>query len=432
MPVLPPLAVLSLMLASAAPPAPAPETARASRAIIAELVACGSRHSLSSWSDPKRGIGCGRDAVVRRFGEIAQRAGGRLKVVVDKYQTSAPRTGNVPVPMENVYAVLEGTDPVLQKTAFIVSGHMDSMPSDIMDPKTDAPGSDDDASGVAVSILSAEALAGRPEGFRATLVFAAVAGEEQGLLGSKRMKEWLAQEGYQVGGMMTDDIVGATNGSQDRRPRLFSEGGPDGVESPGREMGRLAEELAGRDHVRLIFRRDRFGRGGDHMPFAEAGLPAVRFTEPLEDYHHQHQTPRVENGIQYGDLLQFLDFPFIAETAAVNQRLLAELAAAPAPPKSVVLSGAVTPSAKITITAGADTGRKGFEILHRETTEARWSLLRTVAAPGEVVLEGTSTDNEFFAVRSVGTNGHRSLAVPAVPAPRPAAPQAAPAPPKQP
>jgi hypothetical protein len=425
------LAALSLMLATAAPShttgSPGADEARA---IITELVACGTRHSLSSWTDPQHGIGCGRDAVVRRFGEIAKRSGGRLKVVVDKYQTSAPRTGNAAVPMENVYAVLEGTDPVLKKTAFIVSGHMDSMPSDIMDPKTDAPGADDDSSGVAVSILSAEALATRPEGFRATLVFAAVAGEEQGLLGAKRMKEWLAQQGYQVGGMMTDDIVGATNGSQDRRPRLFSEGGPDGVESPGREMGRLAEELVGRGHVRLIFRRDRFGRGGDHMPFAEAGLPAVRFTEPLEDYHHQHQTPRVESGIQYGDLLQFLDFPFIADTAAVNQRLLAELAAAPAPPKSVVLSGAVTPSAKITVTAEDDAERKGLEILHRETTEARWSVLRTVAAPGEAVLEGTSTDNEFFAVRSVGKNGHRSLAVPAVPAPR--APAMPSTPPKQP
>ncbi len=419
-----PSLALSLVISSTGGTAAAPPPAETARAIIADLVACGSRHSLSSWTDPKRGIGCGRDVVVRRFGEIARRSGGRLKVVVDKYQTSAPRTGNVPVPMENVYAVLEGTDPALKKTAFVVSGHMDSMPSDIMDPKTDAPGSDDDASGVAVSILSAEALTAqtaRPEGFRATLIFAAVAGEEQGLLGSKRMKEWLAQEGYQVGGMMTDDIVGATNGSQDRRPRLFSEGGPDGVESPGREMGRLAEELVGRDHVRLIFRRDRFGRGGDHMPFAEAGLPAVRFTEPLEDYHHQHQTPRVDNGTQYGDLQQFLDFPFIAETAAVNQRLLAELAAAPAPPKSVVLTGAVTPSAKITVAADDDADRKGFEILHRETTEARWSVLRTVAAPGEVVLEGTSTDNEFFAVRSVGKNGHRSLAVPAVPAPRPPA-----------
>jgi hypothetical protein len=423
-----PLVALSLALHAGAPDQ--------ARSIITELVSCGTRHSLSSWTDPQRGIGCGRDVVVRRFGDIAKRSGGRLKVVVDKYQTSAPRTGNVAVPMENVYAVLEGTDPVLKKTAFVVSGHLDSMPSDVMDPQTDAPGADDDASGVAVSILSAEALATRLEGFRATLVFAAVAGEEQGLLGSKRLKEWLAEQGYQVGGMMTDDIVGATNGSQDRRPRLFSEGGPDGIESPGREMARLAEELVGKERVRLIFRRDRFGRGGDHLPFVEAGLPAVRFTEPLEDYHHQHQTPRTESGVQYGDLVQHLDFPFIAEVADINQRLLAELSAAPAPPKAVVLSGAVTPSAKIDIQAGDDPERKEFEILHRETTEARWSVLRRAAAPGQVVLEGMSTDNELFAARSVGKNGRRSLAVPVVPAPRPpvgSVPAAAPTPPpKQP
>jgi hypothetical protein len=274
--------------------------------------------------------------------------------------------------------------------------------------------------------------AAEPRGYRATLVFAAVSGEEQGLLGAKRMKEWLAEQGYRVGGMITGDIVGATNGSADRRPRMFSEGGPDGIESPGREMARLAEELAGRDHVRLVFRRDRFGRGGDHLPFAEAGLPAVRVTEPLEDYHHQHQTPRVENGIQYGDLPQFLDFPFIASVVELDRRLLADLAAAPAPPTSVVLSGAVTPSARIAITAPEDPERRGFQLLHRETTDTRWSVLREVAAPGEVVLEGTSTDNEFFAVRSVEKDGALSLAVPAVPAPRPpigAVPAAAPAPP---
>ncbi|HEY8021015.1 MAG TPA: M20/M25/M40 family metallo-hydrolase, partial [Thermoanaerobaculia bacterium] len=360
-------------------------------------------------------------------------AGGRLKVIVDRFRTTAPRTGNVAVPMENVYAVFPGRDPALAKTAFVVSGHFDSMPSNIMDPKTDAPGADDDASGTTVSILLARAMtAAEPRGYRATLVFAAVSGEEQGLLGAKRMKEWLAEQGYRVGGMITGDIVGATNGSADRRPRLFSEGGPDGIESPGREMARLAEELAGRDHVRLVFRRDRFGRGGDHLPFAEAGLPAVRVTEPLEDYHHQHQTPRVENGIQYGDLPQFLDFPFIASVVELDRRLLADLAAAPAPPTSVVLSGAVTPSARIAITAPEDPERRGFQLLHRETTDTRWSVLREVAAPGEVVLEGTSTDNEFFAVRSVEKDGALSLAVPAVPAPRPpigAVPAAAPAPP---
>jgi len=323
--------------------------------------------------------------------------------------------------MENVYAVLAGTDPARGKTAFVMSGHLDSRVSDVMDTKSDAPGADDDASGVAVSILSAKAMAASPDGFPATLIFAAVAGEEQGLLGARRMKEWLATQGYEVGGMITNDIVGATNGSKDRRPRVFSEGGPDGVESPGREMARRLEEMAGRDRVRLIFRRDRFGRGGDHLPFVEAGAPAIRFTEPLEIYDHQHQDVRVEKDVQYGDLIQFMDFPFLAEVAALNQLILGELAAAPAPPKSAVLTGAVTPSAKITIEAADDAGRKGFEILQRETTETRWKVLRTVDRPGAAVLENTSTDNEFCAVRSVGKNGRRSIAIPCTPPPPPPA-----------
>jgi len=416
------LAVSALLAVPAlAAPAPAASAAAAgeARTIVSELVACGTRNSLSSWTDPRRGIGCGRDVAVKRFGEIAAKSGGRLKVIVDKYETSGPRTGNAKVPMENVYAVLAGTDPLRSKTAYVVSGHLDSRASDVMDAKSDAPGADDDGSGVAASILSAAALSTRPGGFRATLVFAAVAGEEQGLLGARRLKEWLGQQGYQVGGMITDDIVGATNGSRDRRPRVFSEGGPDGVESPGREMARRLEELVGRERVRLVFRRDRFGRGGDHLPFAEAGLPAVRFTEPLEVYEHQHQDVREDKGVQYGDLIRFMDFPFLAEVAALNQAILAELAAAPAPPKSAVLGGAVTSAAKITVDAEPDPDRKGFEILQRETTDTRWKVLRAVDQPGQVVLDNTSTDNEFFAVRSVGRNGHKSLAVPCVPAPAP-------------
>jgi hypothetical protein len=415
--VLPRITAALLLTLAAIPASATPESE--ARAIVSDLVACGTRHSLSSWTDPQRGIGCGRDVVVRRFQDASKAAGGRLEVVVDKFQTRGPRTGDVDVPMENVYAVLPGTDPARRKTAFVMSGHLDSRASDVMDPKSDAPGADDDASGVAVSILSAREMAGKAGGYRATLVFAAVSGEEQGLLGARRMKEWLAERGYEVGGMITNDIVGATNGSKDRRVRVFSEGGTDGVDSPGREMARRLEELAGKDAVRLIFRRDRFGRGGDHLPFAEAGLPAIRFTEPLEDYDHQHQDVRVENGRRYGDLIEFMDFPFVAEVARLNQRILAELANAPAPPKSVVLTGAVTPSARLAIEAGEDAGRQGFEVLIRETTDTRWRVLRTVAAPGEAVLEGLSTDNEFFAVRAVGKNGTRSLAVPAVPAPRP-------------
>ncbi len=411
------------------------------------LVACGTRHSLSSRTDTHRGIGCGRDAVVRRFEAAENESGKRMRVVVDSFETTSPRTKNAPVPMENVYAILPGTDARLERTAFVVSGHYDSMPSDVMDPNTDAPGADDDASGTAVSILAARALAPKPA--RATLVFAAVAGEEQGLLGAKRLLEWLTKQGYTVGGMITCDIVGATNGSKDRRVRVFSEGGPDGVDSPGRQMARLSEEANGKDAVRLVFRLDRFGRGGDHRPFVEAGLPAVRFTEPLEDYHHEHQTPRVENGVEYGDLVKFMDFDFVAATAAVVEKTLSEMANAPAPPARVTLAGAVTDSAKIFLEGNRDPERAGYEILWRETTEARWSVLRTVdasaaAAPSPLpaaspaprgapatalasfsfaenpssVLSQISTDNHYFAARSVGKNGKRSIAVPAVAAVR--------------
>jgi hypothetical protein len=427
-PALASLPVLLILAGPATAAGKASAPAEEARVIDTELVACGTRHSMSSWTDPKRGIGCARDVVVRRLNEIAAQSGGRLEVIVDKYETSGARTGNVPVHMENVYGVLAGTDPARAKTAYVMSGHLDSRASDFMDAKSDAPGADDDASGVIVSILSAAAMAPKSQGFRGTLIFAAVAGEEQGLLGARRMKEWLAQQGYQVGGMITNDIVGATNGSKDRRPRVFSEGGPDGVDSPGRQMARRLDELATPSRVRLIFRRDRFGRGGDHIPFVEAGMPAIRITEPLENYDHQHQNVRVEKG--YGDLIQYMDFPFVAEVAALNQLLLGELAAAPAPPKSAVLTGAVTPAARIAVQAEDDAGRKGFEILRRETTDPRWHVLRVVDRPGEVVLEATSTDNEYFAVRSVGVNGRRGIAVPCVPPP-PAQPPAA-APPKPP
>jgi Peptidase family M28 len=421
-----------------------PPPAEEARAIVEALVSCGTRHSLSSWTDTRRGIGCGRDAVVRRLEAVENDAGKRMRVVIDKFETSGPRTKNALIPMENVYAVLPGTDAALERTAFVVSGHYDSMPSDVMDPSTDAPGADDDASGVAVSILAARALA--PKLARATLVFAAVAGEEQGLLGAKRLLEWLTKQGYTAGGMITCDIVGATNGSRDRRVRVFSEGGLDGVDSPGRQMARLVEEVNGKDKVRLVFRLDRFGRGGDHRPFVEAGLPAVRFTEPLEDYRHQHQTPRTENGIEYGDLVKHMDFDFVAQTAEVVAKTLEEMANAPAPPRRVTLSGAVTDSAKIFLEGERDAEQASYEILWRETTEARWAVIRTVeasaaaAAPPRTtvpvaanapplpsssfaenpssVLSSISTDNHYFAARSVGKNGRHSIAVPAVAAVR--------------
>ncbi len=388
------------------------------RALIGKLVACGTRLTLSSWENPKRGAGCGRDAIVARFNEIAKDSGGKLQVVVDKFESTSERTSGKPMPLENVYAILPGSDPKLAKTIFIVSGHFDSRPSNVMDPEADAPGADDDASGVAVSVecarLLSKAGAKGAASYRATILFAAVSGEEQGLLGSSHLLEWAKQQGYNVGGMLDDDIVGADPAAgAPNRVRLFSGNGEiDDADSPSRELARTIEEIDGRAAIRMIFRVDRYGRGGDHYPFYKAGLPAVRFTEPLEDYNHQHQTPRTENGIEYGDFEKYLNFTFMGDVARDNAEALRQLALAPEPPSKARLTGAVTPDAKVSWAAGDDAERAGFEILWRETSDPRWAVYDFAAAPGETVLKGVSTDNHFFAVRAVGKNGARSIAVP--------------------
>jgi len=388
------------------------------RSLIHELVGCGTRLTLSSWSDPKRGAGCGRDRIVARFNEIAKDSGGKLQIVVDKFESTSARTSGKAIPLENVYAILPGSDAALSKTLFIVSGHFDSRPSNVMDPEPDAPGADDDASGVAVSVECARLLSkagarGRGSN-RATILFAAVSGEEQGLLGSTHLLDWAKQQGYSVGGMFTDDIVGADPApGAPHRVRLFSGNGElDDADSPSRELARAIEEIDGRSAIRMIFRQDRYGRGGDHYPFYKAGYPAVRFTEPLEDYNHQHQTPRTENGVEYGDFEKYLNFTFMGDVARDNAEALRQLAMAPAPPAAVKLTGAVTPDAKVSWSAEDDPSRAGFEILWRETTEPRWHVYDFAPSAGETVLKAVSTDNHFFAVRAVGKNGARSIAVP--------------------
>jgi Peptidase family M28 len=388
------------------------------RALISELVACGTRLTLSSWTDPKRGAGCGRDHIAARLQEISKDSGGKLQVVVDKFESTSARTAEKPIPLENVYAILPGTDPKLSKTLFIVSGHFDSRPSDVMDPQAEAPGADDDASGVAVSVESACLLSkAGPNGrgsYRATILFAAVSGEEQGLLGSTHLLEWAKQQGYMIGGMLDDDIVGADPApGAPHRVRLFSGNGDlDDADSSSRELARSIEEIDSRGAIRMVFRQDRYGRGGDHYPFYKAGLPAVRFTEPLENYEHQHQTPRTENGIEYGDFEKYLNFTFMGDVARDNAEVLRQLALAPAPPVNARLTGAVTPDAKVSWSAEEDPERAGFEILWRETTDPRWQIFDFAPSAGESALKGVSTDNHFFAVRSVGKNGARSIAVP--------------------
>jgi hypothetical protein len=385
------------------------------RQTIEELVACGTRDSFSSWTDPKRGIGCGRDHIVSHFQEIASESGGRLQVVVDKFETQLPRTGEK-LHLENVYAILPGSDPTMAKTVFMTSGHFDSRPSETNDPTADAPGADDDGSGAAVSIESARLLAKGT--YRATLLFATVSGEEQGLLGAQEMLKYLQNHGYTVGGFLNNDIVGADPApGGPHRVRLFSGGGPDGVDSPSRELARATEEIDGRENIRMIFRIDRLGRGGDHMPFVAAGLPATRFTEPQENYDHQHQTPRTENGVEYGDLEKYLDFKFMGNVAWDNAEALRELAIAPAPPTEVTVTHVPRTAmgyAWMRWSAADDPERAGFEILWRETTAPQWSVYEFVPSGNEATLDGVSPDNHFFAVRTVGKNGARSLAVPAI------------------
>jgi hypothetical protein len=386
------------------------------RALIDRLVACGTRLSIAAWDDAKRGPGCGRDQIVARLNEISKSTGGKLQVIVDSYEGTSVRTSNKPAHMENVYAILPGTDPKLEKTVFIVSGHFDSRPSNDQDTQADAPGADDDASGVSVSVESARLLsklAASGKGYRATILFAAVSGEEQGLLGAGHLVEWVKEKGYTVGGMLDDDIVGDDPApGAPHRVRLFSGNGEiEDCDSPSRELARAVEEIDGRAAIRLVFRVDRYGRGGDHYPFYKAGLPAVRFTEPFEIYDRQHQTPRTENGVEYGDFAKYLNSALLGNVARDNAEALRQLALAPAPPTDAKLAGGVTPDAKVSFAAEEDTERAGFEILWRETTEPRWSVYQFVESAGQTVLKGVSTDNHFFAVRSVGKNGARSIAV---------------------
>ena len=423
--------VVAFVLVTLASPAwgariarPAPE---AVQDIDTKLVACGTRHSMSSWTDPKRGIGCARDYIAAEF-TVSAAGNPKAHVVVDKFQATSARTRDVPAPFENVYLVIEGSDPVLKSTAFFVSGHYDSICSDPMDATCDAPGADDDASGTTVAIIGPKLIAGREH--RATIVFAALAGEGLGLLGGKRLVVWAKERGLTVGGVLNNDIVGATNGSKDRRPRVFCD---DDAASPARQLGLWLEEVMGSRAVRLIFRKDRFSRGGDHLPFIDAGAAAVRFTEPKEDYNHQHQNLRTEDGVEYGDLQKFMDFKFLAEVARINAEAVSRLANAPAPPTSAISEGAVKPDTTVTFEAAADAERAAFEILTRDTTETRWKVLQRAAGPGTVTLPGVRIDDVVFAVRSVGKNGERSIAVEAKPQARRAGgvtPPAAPPPAK--
>jgi len=399
---------------------------------IRKLVSFGTRNTLSTQSDPNRGIGAARDWLFTEFSKVAERSGGRM--TVEKQTFEQPKAARVPEPtmITNIVATLKGTQAESAGRTYVVSGHYDSMCTSPTNATCDAPGANDDASGTAAVLEMARVMAKYK--FDATIIFMAVAGEEQGLLGSTYAAEQARQKGVDVEAMFTNDIIGNSlggNGVRDAHTvRVFSEGVPSsekpeeatvrrGVggenDSAPRQLARFIKETGERYvpgmRVMMVYRRDRYLRGGDHIPFLERGFPAVRFTEPNEDYRHQHQNVRIENEVQYGDLPQFDDFNYIANVARVNAASLAALALAPARPKNVgLLTTRLTNDTDLKWDANKEPDLAGYEIVWRDTTSPVWTNARAVGNVTSFTVKGMSKDNYFFGVRAVDKQGNRSAA----------------------
>src|SRR6202050_2986275 len=408
------------------------------RATIAKLVSFGTRATLSA-QDPAsiaagHGIGAAREWIKSEFERYSKECGGCLEVKTDSF-TEEP-TERIPKATEitNVYAVLKGTDAANAKRMVLVTGHYDSRNTDILDGIGDAPGANDDGSGTAVSLECARVLSQLK--FPATIVFLTVAGEEQGLNGSKHFSKMAKDQGWDLEAALNNDIVGGDKSAEQDHSvvRVFSEGVPAAAteqdlrrirglggesDSGSRQLARYIAEVgrtydAGVKPV-LVFRLDRYLRGGDHSSFNQQGFTAVRFTEFREDFHHQHQNVRTENGIEYGDLAKFVDFDYVAHVARLNAATLASLASAPAPPANVhLLTKDLENDSTLTWEASAGGLASGYEILWRATSSPDWEHLEKVGSVLRTTLK-LSKDNVIFAVRAVDAEGHRSL--PVVPLP---------------
>jgi hypothetical protein len=400
------------------------------QATVEKLASFGTRHTLSSQDDPVRGIGAARDWIFQELSAYAEKSGGRMTVEKQSFIQPVSSRIPVPTPITNVIATLKGdTSPA---RIYVVTGHYDSRVTDVLDFTSDAPGADDDASGVAVVLELARVLATRHS--EATLVFAAVAGEEQGLYGSDYMAQQYKNAGADIQAMFSNDIVGTGDAhdgtaSDPRTVRLFVEGVPTSEtpeqasvrksvggenDGPARQLGRFVAEVTdgpqtGMD-VRVIWRRDRYLRGSDHISFLLRGYPAARFTEPRENFAHEHQNTRVENGVQFGDLVEFCDFGYIARVARVNAATLWSLAQAPGTPKGVVVDTTqLTNSTTLRWTPGTEPDLAGYEVLWRETTAPDWEHVLTAGNVATVTID-LSKDNVFFGVRAVDSSGNRSPA----------------------
>lgn len=394
-------------------------------ASIRKLVSFGTRNTLSAQDNPMRGIGAARDWLFDEFSRYAEDSNGRLKVAKQSYLDTSD---DVPRPtvVTNVVATLKGSQAGNDRV-YVVSGHYDSRCGDTDDGECDAPGANDDASGVSAVLELARVMSKRE--WDSTIVFMAVAGEEQGLLGSNHFAETAKAAGMNIAGMHTNDIIGSSvggNGIRDPRTvRVFSEGVPTSEtdqeraarirlggenDGPSRQLARYIEEV-GEDltnmNVKMITRRDRYGRGGDHIPFLEEGWTAVRFTETNENFAHQHQDVRIEDGMVFGDLIEFVDFGYTARVARVNGAALAAQAEAPTIPRPRI-AGGLEYDTRLSWEASPEPDVAGYEVVWREMDESRWTHTIPVGNVTNYTVEKMSKDNFFFGVRAVDKDGNRS------------------------
>lgn len=408
------------------------------QANIEQLVSFGTRSTISAQDQSaigaEHGVGAAREWIKSEFERYSKDCGGCLDVKTDTFTEPAGERIPQPTEITNVYAVLKGTDAANAKRIVLVTGHYDSRNSDIFDTKGAAPGANDDGSGTAVSLECARVLSKLK--FPATIIFLTVAGEEQGLNGSQHFAKMAKEQGWDIEAALNNDIVGGDKSAEQDHfvVRVFSEGLPAAAtdqdirrirslggenDSASRELARYVDEVghtykAGLKPV-LVFRLDRYLRGGDHYSFNQQGFAAVRFTEFREDFHHQHQNVRKENGIEYGDLAKFVDFDYVAQVARLNAATLASLASAPAPPANVhLLTKDLENDSAFTWESSPGGLATGYEILWRATTSPEWEHAENVGNVTRATLK-LSKDNVIFAVRAVDARGHESLPVVPVP-----------------
>lgn len=400
------------------------------RTDVERMVSFGTRHTLSTQTDPKRGIGAARMWAEAEFRKTSAKCGGCLEIVLPERIVTGDR---VPTPtrLVNVVAIQRGTER--PNEVVIVQAHIDSRVSQILDAVSEAPGANDDASGVALVMEAARVLS--KQKFAGTIIYAALSGEEQGLLGGKLLADYAVEQGWTVKAVLNNDIVGGSRGSDgyrdDAHVRVLSEGpradATDALraqmrrfggenDSPSRNIARWIGILAADDAkglaARQIWRADRMGRGGDQLPFSDKGFPAIRFTVAVEDYEHQHQDLRTESGVKFGDTINEMDFPYLAKVTRLNVRALASLAASPMPPAPKI-RGAVQTSSELEWQAVPGAAR--YIVWQRRTDAPVWEtkLGETTALAASFL--GVRADDWLFGVSAVSATGAQSPVASAVP-----------------